>query len=131
MPVPDLTFTGSIPNAGGIALKDNLGNIIDQVGTDPGSAFLEGTPLSPLIGNTDQSYERRLGGSFGSCQDNDNNAADFQLIVPSDPQNTLSPFTVCALACTTTTTTSTTTTTTSTTPPHCSPCLPYFNDWEA
>lgn len=128
MPTPDLTFTGSIPNDGGIALKDDLGNIIDQVGLDAGSAFFESTPLAPLVGNIDQSYERKLGGVFGSCQDSDNNIADFQLISPSDPQNTASPFTICAIACTTTTTTSTTTSTTTTT--HCPPCLPYYNDWE-
>src|SRR3990172_8797553 len=64
---PDQTFSDSIPNNGGVALCDNLGNLIDQVGFSLGSAFKEGTPLSPLVGNTDQSYERRLGGPLGSC----------------------------------------------------------------
>src|SRR4029079_10072905 len=34
-----------------------------------------------------QSYERRAGGAAGSSVDTNDNAADFQLISPSNPQN--------------------------------------------
>ena len=42
--------------------------------------------LAPLATDTDQSYERRTGGSAGNCSDTGNNANDFALIA-SNPQN--------------------------------------------
>lgn len=105
LPTPDLILAGPIPNDGGIALFDNLSNLIDQAGMSLGSAYIEGTPLAPLVGNIDQSYERKPGGIDGSCQDTNDNVFDFELRIPSDGQNLASPFTPCASACTTTTTT--------------------------
>jgi DNA/RNA endonuclease G (NUC1) len=81
-------FTTGITDDGGIAILDASNNIIDQVGMSNGSAYKEGTILpTQLTTNTNRSYERKPGDGSGSTQDTDNNAADFQLITPSDPQN--------------------------------------------
>ncbi|HSN23424.1 MAG TPA: lamin tail domain-containing protein, partial [Methylomicrobium sp.] len=65
-------------------------SIVDQVGMGAASAYKEGTPLLPLSGTLNQSYERELGGTSDSCQDTNNNANDFSLINPSDPKNSSS-----------------------------------------
>ena len=52
-----------------------------------GSAYKEGTVLAALTGNLNQSYERKPGGTSGSGQDTDDNASDFKVKAPSDPQN--------------------------------------------
>ena len=88
----------TIADNGGIALIDALGQVVDQVGMCNVSDYLEGTPLSTMSGNSEQSYERKPGGPTGSCYDSDNNAFDFSLISPSDPQNFLSDYTICAAA---------------------------------
>jgi len=85
------TYTTGITNDGGIALLNPSNIIIDQVGMSTGSAYKEGTVLTPLTTNTNRGYERKPGGSSGSTQDTDNNANDFQLLTPSDPQNLSSP----------------------------------------
>jgi len=59
-----------------------------------GSAYQEGTTLIPLSGSLDHSYERQLDIS-GSCVDSRNNATDFLLLRPSDPQNSFSPLKTC------------------------------------
>jgi hypothetical protein len=83
---PDTNFlSGGIPDDGGVALRDPDGVVIDMAGMS--SVAAEGTPLAPLAGNLDQSYERKPGGPEGSCFDSDDNAADFTLRSPSDPQN--------------------------------------------
>ncbi|HTX92616.1 MAG TPA: lamin tail domain-containing protein [Anaerolineales bacterium] len=61
------------------------------------SAYVNGTPLTPLTGTSDKSYERLLGGNSGSCFDSGNNILDFVTRIPSDPQNLLSDFTLCNL----------------------------------
>ena len=92
---PDDTYSTDITDAGGIALIRPDSSIADQVGLGNASAYKEGTPLSSLgSANIDQSYERILDGS-GSCVDANNNAADFFLRNPSDPQNFSSPITTC------------------------------------
>ncbi len=83
---------GIAPN-GGVALTLPDGTIIDKVGTSAASA--EGTPLSPLSGTLDESYERKPGGALGSCYDSNNNSFDFAYRSPSDPQNSL-VITACA-----------------------------------
>lgn len=115
LPTPDKEFVAVLPDDGGLAIKTPGGIIVDQVGTNPGSAYQEGVVLSPPVTST-KSWERKPGGSFGSCQDLDDNETDFQIITPN-PQNLASVVTPCAVpaSCTTTTTTSTTTTVTSTT----------------
>src|SRR5207244_13498870 len=74
---------------------DETGVSIDQAGMSAGSAYGEGTRLSPLTANTNQSYERLSGGASGSCVDTQNNDADFQVISPSDPQDLASTITPC------------------------------------
>jgi DNA/RNA endonuclease G (NUC1) len=85
------TYTTGITNDGGIALLNPSNVIIDQVGMSTGSAFKEGTVLTPLTTSTNRGYERKPGGANGSTQDTDNNGTDFQLLAPSDPQNLSSP----------------------------------------
>ena len=75
-----------VADNGGLALLDDIGTIIDAVGMDAGSAYLEGDPLAPLSGSSDHSYFRMENG----CTDTDDNDADFFLQSPSDPQNSTS-----------------------------------------
>jgi len=88
---PDATYIAGLGNDGGIAIVDSSGAVVDQVGMSSGSAYkepLDGTGvLSPLTADADQSYERKLGGTFGSCQDTNNNFNDFSQITPGNPQN--------------------------------------------
>jgi P pilus assembly chaperone PapD len=84
----DQTYGTGITDDGGVALTlPDTTTIIDQVGLSNGSAYQEGTILPSLTTNTDQGYERRIGGGNGSCQDDADNLSDFMLITPSDPQN--------------------------------------------
>ena len=91
----NLTYSTGITDDGGIALTLANGTIIDQVGLSAGSAYKEGTVLAPLTTSTDRGYERKLGGSSGSCVDADSNAADFTLKAPSAPQNLSSAAVLC------------------------------------
>jgi uncharacterized repeat protein (TIGR01451 family) len=86
------TYTTGITDDGGIAItRANGTTIIDQVGMSAGSAYKEGTPLAPLAGSADQSYERKPGASFGNGTDTNNNSADFFLNASSsNPQNSSS-----------------------------------------
>jgi len=83
---PDQTCSTEISDEGGIVLLDGT-TIVDQVGMSAGSAYKEGTVLAPLAGNLNRSYERKPGGASGSGQDTDDNASDFTVSAPSDPQN--------------------------------------------
>lgn len=95
----DQTYATGITDDGGVALTlPDAATIIDQVGLSNGSAYKEGTFLSPwlpLTSNIDRGYERRLGGVDGNCLDTDNNASDFILLNPSNPQNSSSPAVAC------------------------------------
>lgn len=86
------TYGTGVTDDGGIALTlSNTTTIIDQVGMSAGSAFGEGTRLTSLgSSNLNRSYERKPGGAAGNGTDTDNNASDFQLITPSNPQNSTS-----------------------------------------
>jgi uncharacterized protein (TIGR03437 family) len=86
----DQTYTSGIANDGGLALTLPDDSIVDQVGLSAGSAYKEGMHLAPLPSDANQSYERRPGGVNGSSQDSNDNFSDFQLLTPSDPQNTSS-----------------------------------------
>lgn len=88
-PVPgDQTYMTGITDDGGIAITLPNDAIVDQIGLSLGSAFKEGTPLASLgSSNQNRSYERKPGGSDCNGTDTDNNASDFQLISPSNPQN--------------------------------------------
>src|SRR6185503_15337311 len=85
------TYTVGITDDGGIALALPDGTIVDAVGMSNGSLYKEGTVLPSLgattASNLNRGYERKPGGAAGSGTDTDNNNADFQLITPSDPQN--------------------------------------------
>jgi hypothetical protein len=84
----DATFPNGITADGGIALFDAGSTLVDAVGLSAGSAYKEGTPLAPLSGTSEQSYERKTLGSVASCNDTNNNAADFMWNSgASDPQN--------------------------------------------
>jgi hypothetical protein len=84
----DQTYGSSVADDGGIGLcLSDDATIVDQVGMSSGSAFLEGATLAPLTASLDQSYERKPGGSDPELQDTQDNADDFQVISPSDPQN--------------------------------------------
>lgn len=89
----DLTFATGITDDGGIALTLPGGTtIVDQVGMSVGSAYKEGTPLASLgTSNLDRGYERKPGGAAGNSTDTDDNSSNFQLITPSNPQNSASP----------------------------------------
>ncbi|MBN2118052.1 MAG: lamin tail domain-containing protein [Anaerolineales bacterium] len=84
----NLTYGTGIADNGGIALLRANNSVVDQVGMSSGSAYREGTFLTPLS-NPDQSYERELGGDLDSCQDTNNNTGDFSLITTVDdlPRN--------------------------------------------
>ena len=62
------------------------GTVIDQVGMCAGTYYHEGNILQPLPGTSDQSYERKPGGDT-ACYDTNDNASDFALISPANPQN--------------------------------------------
>lgn len=82
------TYGTGITDDGGIAITMPTGMILDQVGLSAGSAFGEGARLASLgSSNLNRSYERKPGRGDGSTLDTNNNATDFALITPSDPQN--------------------------------------------
>jgi len=93
----DLTYsTTGFANDGGVALTlADKTTIIDQAGLNSGSAYKEGTVLSPLTTSVDRGYERKLGGSADSCLDDGDNSTDFQLIAASSPQNSNTPTRLC------------------------------------
>jgi hypothetical protein len=80
-----------IADDGGIALKNGTlptSVIVDQVGMCADTKYKENTTLSSMSGTANQSYERKDGGSAGSCKDTDNNATDFIFnSSTSNPQN--------------------------------------------
>ena len=91
----DLSSSLNIADNGGIALLQSDGvTIVDQVGLCSTTQYREGTALTPLTTNVNRGYDRKST-ALGSCVDSNNNAADFILRTPSDPQNSSSPLTVC------------------------------------
>src|SRR5215213_8500179 len=90
----DVTYGSGITDDGGVALVRPDNSIADQVGLSAGSLYKEGAVLAPLTTSVDQSYERQLDIS-GSCTDSNNNASDFFLRNPSNPQNSSSPIVTC------------------------------------
>jgi hypothetical protein len=95
---PNLRYGTSIANNGGIALLNASGEIIDEVGMDSNSFYQEGTPLSPLSGTSNGSYERKDGGALDSCVDDDNNASDFSGSNSGTIHNYSSPLSLCGTA---------------------------------
>src|SRR4029450_13676257 len=85
------TYTVGITDDGGIALLRPDNSIVDQVGMSTGSLYKEGTPLASLgTTNLSPGCQRKPGGNAGFT-DTDNNSADFQVLSPSNPQNSSSP----------------------------------------
>ena len=86
---PDQTSSSGIADDGGIAItRSDLVTIIDAVGMSGGSAYREGTTLTPLTGTSNQSYERKPGDALGNGVDTNSNANDFFLnSSTSNPQN--------------------------------------------
>jgi beta-lactamase superfamily II metal-dependent hydrolase len=82
-------YTIGIADNGGVALTNAAGTIVDQVGVATiGTAYREGNALAvQLTTNVDRSYMRKAGSTPGSLQDTDDNATDFALVTPSDPQD--------------------------------------------
>ena len=87
---PDQTYGVGIGDDGGIGVISDLPATVDAAGMSVLSAFQEGTLLAPLTTNVDRGYERLPGGTAGHL-DTDNNAADFAVLAPSNPQNSASP----------------------------------------
>jgi beta-lactamase superfamily II metal-dependent hydrolase len=92
--VPGQPYATAITDDGGVGIfPSSVATApLDQVGTSPGSAYREGTPLTPLTTNSANSYERLPGGVEGNGFDTDDNAADFY-VAASNPQNLASPST--------------------------------------
>jgi hypothetical protein len=64
-------------------------NLTTCAGAD---AFMcEGAPAMNHSTNIDASLERRPGGAAGNGLDTDNNLLDFQMLMPTNPQNLASP----------------------------------------
>ncbi len=82
------SYTVGIADDGGLAvtMPDEV-TVIDAVGMSAGSAFTEGTPLTPTGANADRGIERKPGGVSGHNVDTDNNAADFNVNLAGNPQN--------------------------------------------
>lgn len=94
--IGDFTYNNGIPNNGGLAITKDDDSYVDGVGLNSASPFIEGTLLTPLTTDTNQSYERLPGGLTGSCNDNNDNSTDFQLLNPSNPENSISASTSCS-----------------------------------
>lgn len=85
----DVTYSTGISDNGGCALLDAAGNVVDQVGMSLTSAYKEGTVLTPLAQNLDQSFRRRTV-FCGPDQDTDDNGADFVYVAPGTPHSSAS-----------------------------------------
>ncbi|MEJ7618694.1 MAG: lamin tail domain-containing protein [Pyrinomonadaceae bacterium] len=79
----DQTYGLGLADGGGLALLTSTNVVVDQIGLGAKSAYKEGATLSPLTANANRSYERMHGGT----RDTGDNATDFSLVSPSDPQN--------------------------------------------
>lgn len=92
---PDQFYTAALADDGGLALVSSSGSIVDQVGMCSSTQYREATTLAPLTGNSNQSYERRLGGDT-ACVDNNNNATDFTLLEEASPQSKAYAISLCS-----------------------------------
>ncbi|MCX6035702.1 MAG: lamin tail domain-containing protein, partial [Chloroflexi bacterium] len=91
----DQIYPASLADDGGVALVTNSGTVVDAAGMCTSTQYHEGTILLPLVGTSNQSYERKPGGAT-SCYDTNDNARDFALISPANPQNKANPIVMCA-----------------------------------
>ncbi|PJB67441.1 MAG: hypothetical protein CO094_03985 [Anaerolineae bacterium CG_4_9_14_3_um_filter_57_17] len=86
---PAVNSNFGIADDGGVALEKPDGTKIDQVGLGT-TSYGEGNLLPQLTADTDQGYAR-----VNVCEDTNDNATDFVLTNPSDPQNSSSTFSIC------------------------------------
>jgi hypothetical protein len=81
----------AISDDGGIAFTDASNNILDQVGMSAGSAFKEGTVLTPLLNNIDVCWARQRetqnASPWEGSIDSNNNQADFFQVSPCGARN--------------------------------------------
>lgn len=91
----DFSDTLSIADNGGFAILDAADLIVDQAGMCDTTTYKEivTTSLPPL--GSGNSYERKVGGTSGSCEDSDDNLSDFLNIGAGAPRNSSSPATSC------------------------------------
>ena len=82
----NIIYSTGIVDNGGLAVVNGSDVVVDAVGFGAISFYFEGTVLPTLTDDVDQSRERLPGGAAGHA-DTDNNAADFQLLNPPNPQN--------------------------------------------
>ena len=85
----NVTYTTGIADNGGIALTMPDNTIVDQVGIQTtATAYKEGSPIATqLATNVDRGYQRKPGSAAITLQDTNDNAADFVLTTPSNPQD--------------------------------------------
>jgi predicted extracellular nuclease len=89
-PAGNATYPVELFDNGGVAITLPNGTPVDSVGWSTGSQYREGTTLTPLTTNVNRGYERQPGGANGHV-DTNNNANDFRVLAPSNPQNASSP----------------------------------------
>jgi len=99
----DQTYSSPLAPDNGIAILASNGDIVDQVGVCSSPAdndyYLEGDGLDKLADypqEETESYQRKVGG----CVDTDDNADDFAILTPPNPQNRASAATICVGAVT-------------------------------
>ncbi len=87
----DLSYNTGVTDTGGLAVLDDNGQVLDQVGLSSGSAYQAGTPLASLGStNADRGYARTTN-SAGVPQNSGDNSADFVVVSPTTPHNSASP----------------------------------------
>ncbi len=87
----DTPYVTGVTDDGGFAIFDAAATpaIVDQVGMSAGSAYKEGTTLTPMVADavSDYSYVRKL--NTGVPQDTNNNANDFVLVATDGTDGTI------------------------------------------
>ncbi len=92
----DFTYASGLADTGGIALVTSAGTVVDAAGMCTTTTYREGVPLAPLSGTSNQSYERKPGGTAGGCYDLDNNATDFALLPSASPMKSTDVKSMCS-----------------------------------
>ncbi|MGB8647496.1 MAG: hypothetical protein WCF84_19845, partial [Anaerolineae bacterium] len=93
----DQTFTGDIPDDGGLAVALPDGRLGDRVGLSVGAAFRRGTPLAPLSGSSGGVYHRRSMNNQGTCANTGDPAMDMEVVVGYYPMNRAADPSYCAV----------------------------------
>lgn len=91
---PDVTTSGSIANDNGVAIRNgpnDTGTIVDSVAWGEAANIFVEDAVFASIPESNQSLERKPGGSAGNGEDANNNSQDFFLQSASHPRNSQSP----------------------------------------